>query len=149
VSTLGSGAEYETDWHEEMRKNFKSRFAFEQPYWSFASFKILSACCCCLRKRWLEEEHGWLWFKRQKVQIEKVTIAQQKFDSEVDLKNIITALRVGKFLSKIQTKKRQRRSVGYFRRYTIDEKTVQQALAAERRKEIEEKTDPKELAARQ
>ena len=46
-------------------------------------------------------------------------VAQKKFDSEVDLKNIINALRIGKFVGKMETNKRQRSSIAYFRRYTI------------------------------
>ena len=38
--------------------------------------------------------------------VEKIAMATHKFDSEVDLSNIIKSMRVGKFLAKIQTNKR-------------------------------------------
>jgi len=34
---------------------------------------------------------------------------------------MIKAVRINKFLAKIQTNKRQRRSISYFRRYTVDD----------------------------
>ena len=82
--------------------------------------------CCCRKKKWLDEENGWDWFKQSKYVIEKMRLAQNKFDSEVDLKNIIMALRVSKFVAKMETNKRQRDSIAYFRRYTIDDKDVSQ-----------------------
>lgn len=61
-------------------------------------------------------------------------LAQKKFDSEVDMFNIIKSLRVSKFLSKMETNKRQRTSIPYFRRYTITDYDI---ILDERRMEKE------------
>jgi len=37
---------------------------------------------------------------------------------------MIKAVRINKFLAKIQTNKRQRRSISYFRRYTVDDMDI-------------------------
>ena len=44
-------------------------------------------------------------------------------------------MRVSKFVTKMNTNKRQRRSISYFRRYTVDEFDVK--LAARRQQEKE------------
>mmetsp|Transcript_2114 Transcript_2114/g.3024 ORF Transcript_2114/g.3024 Transcript_2114/m.3024 type:complete len:150 (+) Transcript_2114:442-891(+) len=105
-ATDGSDDRFEADWHEEVRAKFESREPFEQDYPSRIWYGALSTLCCCYRKRWESEEHGWAWYKREKQLTEKINIATDKFDSEVDLKNIITSLRIGKFLAKLQTNKR-------------------------------------------
>ena len=65
-------------------------------------------------------------------------LAHEKFDSEVDLKNIIMALRVSKFVGKMETNKRQRDSIAYFRRYTIDDNDVMNEKSRRtRREEVE------------
>ena len=51
-------------------------------------------------------------------------LALSKFESEVDLKNIIAAMRISKFVAKMGTNKRQRNSIDYFRRYTIDDQDL-------------------------
>ena len=75
-----------------------------------------------MRQKWLAADAtGWAWFKRQKQLIDKMNLAVSKFEGEVDLKNIIAAMRTSKFVAKMQTNKRQRNSIAYFRRYAIDD----------------------------
>jgi len=40
------------------------------------------------------------------------------------LQSMIKMMRINKFVSNMQTNKRQRKSVSYFRRYTVDELDV-------------------------
>ena len=68
-------------------------------------------------------------------------LALSKFESEVDLKNIIAAMRISKFVAKMGTNKRQRNSIDYFRRYTIDD----QDLVADQRRTQRQKDMFKEL----
>ena len=51
------------------------------------------------------------------------------------MKSFIRQMRVSKFVTKMNTNKRQRRSISYFRCYTVDEFDVK--LAARRQQEKE------------
>ena len=98
----------------------------------------------------MKPDSGWSWYQRHHKISKKILIAQRKFDSEVDLKNIITQLRLTKFLSKLQTSKRQRRSIDYSRKYTIEdgdiatERRLEEKEEQEKAKSLEQRRDEKE-----
>ena len=46
------------------------------------------------------------WYGRNKLSLEKFTIAKEKLNSEVDMKNIIIFQRISKFLMKLQSSRR-------------------------------------------
>ena len=122
---------YETDWRRDLRAKFESRHAFDQTYFTYAAFNIIEYICCCCTKKWGKKKGSWYW--RQKRIGDKLEIAQELFNSEVDLQRILSEQRISKFLSKLQTNKRQRASVGYFRKYTIEDHAIKTFAEKQRR----------------
>ena len=134
---------FDSDWRPLLKKILESREPLIQSYFNSVSFSFLAMCCCCRRQYWERhvDDGGWYWFKRQKELKEKIALAQEKFNGEVDLKNIIKTLRLNKFQTKMKINKRQRRSVSYFRRYTVDEVSVKKEEARKQeRKALRETT---------
>lgn len=111
---------YEQDWRNDLTKKFKSREPFEFSYWSQCAAGLAGFFCCCFGERL----KSCRWYKRQTDQIAKFNLARHKFNSEIDLKSILVTQRISKLIAKLKTTKRQRRSVSYFRSYTIGDKQV-------------------------
>ena len=110
-----------TNWRLDMEQKLNSRQEMTFSYVTFIFVKLLSNCCCCIMRRY-ENEKG--WYGRNKRSLAKFKIAKEKLNSEVDMKNIVTFRRISTFLHKLQTKRRQRLSVDYFRRYTVQDSEI-------------------------
>lgn len=82
---------------------------------------------------------------KQTNRIAKFNLAREKFNNEIDLYSILTLQRISHFLAKINTSKRQRRSVEYFRKYTIGDTTV----ILDKNKKAKQKKDKKSMTRRQ
>ena len=108
----------ETDWRKDLRTKFKSRVPFEFGFCSYISVRFLKYCCCCFAKRWDKDSNS--WYHQRRIQSEKFKIAREKLNSEVDLHSMIKLQRITRFLLTQTTNRRQRNSVGFFRKYTIE-----------------------------
>ena len=64
-----------------------------------------------------------------------IDAAMEKLQKEIDLKEIIKFLRVNHLIQKIVLSKRQRWSVPYFRRYTINEKQAKRILQKDKKRQ--------------
>ena len=92
-----------------------------------AVYLLQKLCCCCIKK------DGDTWFARRNMSLQKFKIAREKLNGEVDMKNIITFLRISKLMQKMWLSRRQRLSVPYFRCYTIEDYQVEQSRSIEKR----------------
>ena len=111
------------DWSSDFRKKFNSREPFKISFCSYFVVNFLSSCCCCLIRRQQKDPSS--WYSRKKRQNEKFEIARDKLSSEFDLHNIINLQRINCFIQRMMLSKRQRHSVDYFRRYTIEDYHLQ------------------------
>ena len=116
-----AGDGFTTEWRTDMKQKLKNRQEMNFRYLTYLLVPFLSCCCCCIMKRFEGEGS---WYGRNKLSLAKFKIAKEKLNSEVDMKNIIIFQRISKFLQKLQSSRRQRLSVDYFRRYTVQDNEI-------------------------
>ena len=114
------------NWQKDLRNRLKNRKSFTLSYFGKTVVYYFGWCCgkkkyCCTQ--WREQSA-------------KFDLALEKFETEIDLQNILTIQRLSKFLAKLKTTKLQRRSVRYFRKYAIGDSNIAY------RQEIEKKEKP-------
>mmetsp|Transcript_13471 Transcript_13471/g.17049 ORF Transcript_13471/g.17049 Transcript_13471/m.17049 type:complete len:175 (-) Transcript_13471:48-572(-) len=66
------------------------------------------------------------WYRSKRKSLDKFAIAERQLLKEVDLVTLVNNQRVNKFLTLLNTSKRQRSSVNFFRRYTIEDWQIEQ-----------------------
>ena len=106
-------------WQNELKHRFKDRKPIYYSYMTQIAVRFLSKCCCCCIRKYEAQEDS--WYTRHKMSLQKFNIARDKLNGEVDMKNIITFLRISKLMQKMWLNRRQRLSVPYFRCYTIQD----------------------------
>ena len=79
---------------------------------------MLGCCCSCLSNFFQKRI---LFCRKNVTSYKKFLVAQERLHKEQDIQRIIDMNRLTKVLHKILFKTRQRRTVGYFRRYVITE----------------------------
>jgi len=124
----------ETSWKKDLQQKFDSRFPFRLHFCTLVFLYITENVLCCLVKRCKRTS---LWYRRQSKRFTKFKIARQKLESEVDIVKIINVLRLSKFLAKLSATKRQRRSVNFFRKYTIEDAQLAREEELENMKETQ------------
>ena len=87
-----------TSWRENLRKRFRNRKELMNlTYMAFLFVPILKSCCCCFMRGFESNDN---WYSRRLKGLAKFKIAQEKLNSEVDMKAIIKFQRISKFLHK-------------------------------------------------
>ena len=75
-------------------------------YPTFLTIKFLQNWCCCIVKRYDNEENKDGWYRRNAQQLRRLELAKQKLDQELDLEFFISINRITHFLNKIMFKRR-------------------------------------------
>ena len=95
----------------------------------FLTWFLKSFCCCCFCRRSS-------WFQRRTERLERHEAASEKLADEIDIVNLLHALRLGQFTAKLNLNKHQRALVTSFKKYQIDD--LSQSAAADASAEDDE-----------
>mmetsp|Transcript_6472 Transcript_6472/g.8687 ORF Transcript_6472/g.8687 Transcript_6472/m.8687 type:complete len:177 (-) Transcript_6472:111-641(-) len=87
------------------------------------------------------------WYRSHRKSLDKFAIARRQLLQEVDLVNIVNNQRLNKFVVRLNTTKRQRRSINYFRRFTIEDCQIEQEKLIVQKEELLFKTPTRVLEA--
>ena len=94
----------------------------------FLTWFLNSLCCCFCRRS--------SWFQRRIERLERHEAASEKLADEIDIVNLLHALRLGQFTAKLNLKKHQRALITSFKKYQIDD--LGQSAAADASAEDDE-----------
>ena len=102
---------------DEMIEKINNRRDFNVNYITYFLMSWLEYCCCCMGclKRCCKP------YRTRLKEYEKFENANKEIYKEIDLEYLIYHVRVLKMLMRANTKKRQRKSVMYFKRYMIED----------------------------
>ena len=90
---------------------------------SYGSYMILSTldCICCCLTKFCDSRN---WYKRKMLRYKRLELAKQKLQGELSIFQYLTMKRQSLFLFKTWLNRRQRTSVKFFKRYTVQNSEI-------------------------
>ena len=118
--TVSMAGEDNCEIRSKMRTEMTRSNDFSISYGSYMILSTLDCICCCLTK-FCDSRN---WYKRKMLRYKRLELAKQKLQGELSIVQYLTMKRQSLFLFKTWLNRRQRTSVKFFKRYTVQNSEI-------------------------